>query len=191
MFYKLLQAGGKNLTGQHGLIHIYTGDGKGKTTAAIGLSIRFAGNCGNVLFTQFLKDDKSSEINILKKINNITFMASGKNFGFTRSMTPEIKELAKTHFSQYLYQALENVTLKSNNFELLVLDEIIAADNFELIPHEKLISFLKNKPKNLEVVLTGRNPSDDIISLADYVSEIKKIKHPYDKKISARAGIEY
>ena len=179
------------MVSKQGLIHIYTGEGKGKTTAAIGLSIRFAGNGGNVLFTQFLKDDKSSEINILNKIDNITFLASGKNFGFTRSMTPEIKKLAKAHFSSHLNKTIEIAVSKSKNFNLLVLDEIIAADNSGFVPHEKLISFLKNKPENLEVVLTGRSPSDDIISLADYVSEIKKIKHPYDKKIQARAGIEF
>jgi len=73
---------------------------------------------------------------------------------------------------------------------LLVLDEIIAADNAGLVEHNKLIDFLKNKPDNLEVVLTGRNPSEDLKDMADYISDIVKVKHPFDKGISARTGIE-
>ncbi len=171
-----------------GLIHIYTGTGKGKTTAATGLSIRYAGSGGKVLFTQFLKNDDSSEINILKQIENITFLPSGSYFGFTRSMTPEIKEKARIHYNS-LFEKSVNM-LVNNNYGMLILDEIIAADNADLIPHKKLINFLENKPGNLEIVLTGRNPSQDLLNIADYISDIKKIKHPFDKNITARTGIE-
>lgn len=171
-----------------GLIHIYTGTGKGKTTAAIGLSIRYAGSGGKVLFTQFLKNDDSSEINILKQIENITFLPSGSYFGFTSSMTPEIKEKARIHYSN-LFEKSVNM-LVNNNYGMIILDEIIAADNAGLIEHGRLINFLKNKPYNLEVVLTGRSPSQDLQDMADYISDIVKVKHPFDKGIPARTGIE-
>ena len=90
-----------------GLIHIYTGNGKGKTTAATGLSIRYAGSGGKVLFTQFLKNDDSSEINILKQIENITFLPSGIYFGFTHSMTSEIKEKARIHYSTLFEKSMK------------------------------------------------------------------------------------
>jgi len=171
-----------------GLIHIYTGTGKGKTTAAAGLSIRFAGSGGKVLFTQFLKNDNSSELAVLKQTGNIVFLPSNAYFGFTRSMTPEVKENASRHYNNYFTKILGEVF--SNNYGLLVLDEIIAADNAGLVEHNKLIDFLKNKPDNLEVVLTGRNPSEDLKDMADYISDIVKVKHPFDKGISARTGIE-
>lgn len=171
-----------------GLIHIYTGTGKGKTTAATGLSIRFAGSGGKVLFTQFLKNDNSSELNILRQIQNITFLPSGAYFGFTHSMEPAAKEKAFKHYSAYLRKITNEIL--NNNYGFLVLDEVIAADNNGLIPHNKLIDLLINKPEYLEVALTGRTPSPDLINMADYISDIQKVKHPFDKNIPARIGIE-
>lgn len=172
----------------NGLIHIYTGTGKGKTTAAIGLSIRFAGSGGKVLFTQFLKNDNSSELNILKQIKNITFLPSNAYFGFTHSMKTVTRKKACKHYSVYLEKITNEIL--NNNYGLLVLDEVIAADNNGLIPHNKLINLLTNKPDNLEIALTGRTPSQDLINIADYISDIQKIKHPFDKNITARIGIE-
>lgn len=171
-----------------GLIHIYTGTGKGKTTAAAGLSVRFAGSGGRVLFTQFLKNDNSSEVAVLRQIRNIVFLPSDACFGFTRSMTPEIKENARNHYNNYFTKIIGKAS--SGNYGLLVLDEIIAADNAGLIEHGRLIDFLENRPYNLEVVLTGRSPSQDLQDIADYISDIVKVKHPFDKGISARMGIE-
>lgn len=170
----------------HGLIHIYTGEGKGKTTASVGLSIRFAGHGGRVLFTQFLKDDSSSELNILCRIENITFLPSGKSFGFTFQMTPKQKELAKQHYTQYF----QTIVTMAENYGLLILDEVIAADNSGLIPHEMLTDFLTHKPEHLEVALTGRNPKKDLLALADYISCIQCQKHPFQTGIPARMGIE-
>lgn len=171
-----------------GLIHIYTGTGKGKTTAAAGLSMRFAGSGGKVLFTQFLKNDDSSELLIMKQIENIIFLPSNGYFGFTRSMTQKVRESARQHYNNYFTEILGEVSC--NNYGLLVLDEIIAADNAGLLAHDRLIGFLKNKPDNLEVVLTGRSPSEDLQDMADYISDIVKVKHPFDKGIPARTGIE-
>jgi cob(I)alamin adenosyltransferase len=171
-----------------GLIHIYTGDGKGKTTAAVGLCVRFAGSGGKVLFSQFLKDDASSEIGVLKMIPNITFLPSGKYFGFSFRMTEETKELAKEHYEQYMERVFRAVA--EGTYGLLVMDEIIAADNLHFISHSLLLDFLRNKPEELEVVLTGREPSGELVDEADYVSEICCRKHPFQRGVGARVGIE-
>jgi cob(I)alamin adenosyltransferase len=172
----------------NGLIHIYEGDGKGKTTAAIGLSIRCAGNGGKVIFTQFLKDNKSSELNILTAISHINVVSSDEFFGFYSKMSEETKERAKAVYSTLLETVIKKAS--KEDYQLLVLDEIIAAYNFKLINQTMLLEFLKNKPNHLEVVMTGRSPAVELVELADYVSRINKIKHPYDKGIKARAGIE-
>ncbi len=171
-----------------GLIHIYTGDGKGKTTAAIGLGIRFVGNGGKVLFTQFLKDNKSSELKVLQGINGISLLLCEETFGFYSRMNEDTKRRAKEVFSHYLEQVMEQS--KQDGVGLLILDEIIGAYNYKLIECEQFLDFLRNKPEGLEVVMTGRNPSNELIELADYVSEIVKRKHPFDQGIMARMGIE-
>lgn len=171
-----------------GLVHIYTGDGKGKTTAGVGLALRFAGNGGKVLYCQFLKKDDSGELAILSRLEQITFLPSGKSFGFPSQMTEAEKQAAAVHYTAYLEKILQEIS--HGSYGLLVLDEIFAADNRHFIPHEKLLSFLSQKPESLEVVLTGRNPADDFLELADYISEIKKVKHPFDVGVSARKGIE-
>lgn len=171
-----------------GLIHIYTGDGKGKTTAGVGLAIRFAGSGGRVLYTQFLKNDTSSELSILDALEPITFLPSGKSFGFTFRMSEETRQQAAAHYTAYLEQIIREVEQQS--YGLLVLDEILVADREHFIPHDRLLSFLSHKPDTLEVVMTGRNPARDLCELADYISNIKKQKHPFDQGIPARKGIE-
>jgi len=146
---------------ERGLIHIYCGDGKGKTTASIGLAVRAAGSGMNVLFVQFLKKSDTSELNILKKLPGLSVLRPSGDECWT--------------------------DVKSG---LLVLDEVIGAYNREVIDRASLVSFLREKPENLEVVMTGRNPTAELIELADYVSEIRKIKHPFDRGIRARTGIE-
>lgn len=171
-----------------GLIHIYTGDGKGKSTAAIGLTLRCAGSNHDVIYTQFLKNGKSSEINILKTIPNIKLFFAEKNFGFLFNATDEVKAEAKIVYSKLLKTVVEAAI--ETKPQLLVLDEIIATYNHDLIDKNYLLDFLKNKPENLEIVMTGREPSEELIDLGDYVSNIQKIKHPFDKGIPARIGIE-
>lgn len=171
-----------------GLIHIYEGDGKGKTTSAIGLSIRCAGSGGKVIFVQFMKDNKSSELNILNTIQGIRFLSSDIHFGFYSKMSEDTKVKAKEVYSSLLEKAIDQAV--NQDCQMLVLDEIIVAYQFKLIDQEYLLNFLKNKPEHLEVVMTGRSASEELVELADYVSYIKKVKHPYDKGISARIGIE-
>ncbi len=171
-----------------GLIHIYTGDGKGKTTTAIGLSVRFIGSGGKVLFTQFLKNNKSSELRILRKLEGISVLLCDETFGFYSRMTEETKKRAKEVYSDYLKKVIESV--KKEEVGLLIMDEIIGAYHYNLIDCNLLIDFLRSKPEELEVVMTGRSPQKELMELADYVSEIVKVKHPYDQGIQARLGIE-
>ncbi len=171
-----------------GLIHIYEGDGKGKTTAAVGLCIRCAGSGGKVLFSQFLKSDKSSELNIFKLIDRIECIHSKVDFGFYTFMTEATKEKAREAYKELLLTVTDKA--QSGDYRMLVLDEVVSADSFQLIDHAVLMNFLRNKPEHLEVVMTGRDPAEELVELADYVSYVKKIKHPYDKGIKARLGIE-
>ncbi len=170
------------------LIHIYTGDGKGKTTAAVGLSIRYAGCGGKVIFSQFLKDNKSSEFNILNKIDAIQLVLCDELFGFYSKMNDETKEKAKDVYCKYLQKIIDMAT--KQDIQMLVLDEVIDAYNYNLVDREYFLEFLRNKPDKLEVIMTGRNPEKELLELADYVSEVVKVKHPYDKGIPARVGIE-
>lgn len=171
-----------------GLIHIYTGDGKGKTTAGVGLSIRCAGNNKKVIYTQFLKDNKSSELNIIKQVENITFVPCENKLGFYTQMNEEEKLQTQEIYNNLLKKVIELAT--TTDCQLLVLDEVIIAYKFQVIDPNLLLSFLKDKPEELEVVMTGRYATEELIDLADYVSHVKKIKHPYDKGIMAREGIE-
>lgn len=171
-----------------GLIHIYTGDGKGKSTASVGLTIRCAGHGDNVTFTQFLKNDRSSELKILEGIENIHLIHAEKTFGFVWNMNEEEKKEAKEVYTKLLKAAVNDAV--ENHSRLLVLDEIIATYNHDLVDRDFLLQFLKEKPEELEVVMTGRDPQNELIDIADYVSNIQKIKHPFDKGIPARVGIE-
>ncbi|MCX7715576.1 MAG: cob(I)yrinic acid a,c-diamide adenosyltransferase [Clostridia bacterium] len=172
---------------EKGLIHIYCGNGKGKTTAAVGLAARCAGSGGDVLFFQFLKDNTSSEREILKKIDRVTLLDGLSKVKFSFAMNESEMQQAKRFYTE----KMEEIIKESEKYRLLVMDEIIAAANKGFIDEDRLVEFLKNKPYMLEVVLTGRNPSERLVDIADYVSEIKKIKHPFDKGIKARKGIEF
>lgn len=167
------------------MIHIYCGDGKGKTTAAIGLAVRMAGYNKKVLFMQFLKGSYTGELEILQKCENITVMRCDRNYGFFRSMTDSDKEnIIKCH-----NENLEYVLKNTDSFDMIVLDEIFAAYNYDLADREKVKGIVE-KYKG-ELVMTGRDPQEWFVERADYVSEIKKIKHPYDRGITAREGIEF
>lgn len=171
-----------------GLIHIYCGDGKGKTSSAIGVSIRALSNNYKVLFIQFLKDGDSSEIERLKRFNNIKIITGKGPKGFTFYMTDEDKEKVKNVHDYNLKAGIELCYKKE--VDLIILDEVIGAMNLNLLDNNLLLDFLQNKPENLEVIMTGRDPDKKLIDISNYVSEIKKIKHPFDKGIAARRGID-
>ncbi len=171
-----------------GLIHLYCGDGKGKTTAAMGLALRAAGHGKRVLVAQFLKSSPTGELAIFSQIETISVLRSEKKFPFTFQMNEaqkqEITDIHNTIFNACI-EAYE-----INACDLLIFDELISAYNYGLIDTVMVDHFFTTHHKKIELVMTGRDPSERLIDMADYVSEIKKIKHPYDRNIAARTGIE-
>lgn len=169
------------------MIHIYCGDGKGKTTAAVGLAVRMAGFGGRVLFGQFFKDGSSSEIVSLKALPNLTVRHCKTIPGRFIRLTPEQRQIVSSDYTQYLRDLLDN----SVRYDMLILDEVISACNHGTVPERLLLSFLDSLPEGIEVVLTGRNPSEALLAQADYVTEMCKRRHPFDNGIPAREGIEF
>lgn len=172
-----------------GLIHIYCGNGKGKTTAAMGLSMRCSGGGGKVMIFQFLKNNSSGERAILEVIPNITLLEGYEDTKFTYVLN-EIEKQKMKEFYQKIFQEIKQ-KVRTEEYQLLVLDEILAAVSGGFLVESEVIEFLKQKPKSLEVVLTGRNPSEAMMEIADYISCIENVKHPYDKGIAARKLIEF
>ena len=171
-----------------GLIHIYTGDGKGKTTAALGLILRASGRGLNIVLGQFLKGRETGELRTIALLPGVKMFRGKPLTKFSFQMNEQEKaEVLQSHneFIKELASYCDN-----NDIDLLVLDEVIGACGTHLLDERLLIDFLKHKPAHLEVVMTGRNPSSELLDLADYVSEICKRKHPFDKGIPAREGIE-
>lgn len=171
-----------------GLVHIYCGDGKGKTTAAVGLAVRCAGRGNKVLLVQFLKSRDSGELYSLAKLPDIEVMRGKESKKFTFQMNEEEKHALLIEHNKMFEQVLAKI--KNGGYSLLILDEVIGALNAKVFEMPKLIEFLRHKPENLEVVLTGRNPAPELVEIADYVSEMRKVKHPMDRGIMAREGIE-
>lgn len=171
-----------------GLVHIYCGNGKGKTTCAMGLCTRAAGYGYKVLIYQFMKNNKTSERKILEQVPNVTFIDGLDNEKFSFLLTPEEKEARK----EYYHAQFRNVTelAEKEGYQVLFMDELIYAIGAGLFDEAVLVEYLKHKPESLEVIMTGQNPSEAVIELADYVSEIRKIKHPFDKGQKSRMGIE-
>ncbi len=171
-----------------GLVHIYCGDGKGKTTTGMGLCTRAAGYGYKVMIYQFMKDNRTSERKVLEKVKNIHLVDGLPLEKFSFAMTPEEKAERRAFYDSQL----EKVTAMAvqEDIDVLFLDEAVYAIGLGLLDEEKLIHFLQTKPDKLEVILTGRNPSEALMEQADYISEIRKIKHPFDHKQPARDGIE-
>lgn len=170
-----------------GLIHIYCGDGKGKTTAAMGLALRCAGSGRKVLLLQFLKDGKSSEFAALAHVPNIEVIPQTRTFGFTWTLTPEERAEAAAYYAGLLEEAFR----RAGGFDLLILDEALGACTTGMVDESRLLALLDEKPEPLEIVLTGRDPSQALQDLADYVTEMKMVKHPFGRGVAAREGIEY
>ena len=171
-----------------GLIHLYCGDGKGKTTAATGLALRSAGAGRRVLFVQFFKDGSSSEVKALRSVPGVAVRICPVQHGFFRDMDDETRRRAVADFTALFEAAAAEA---AENADLLVLDEAVSACNHGMIPKDALLRFLREKPEGLEVVLTGRDPAPELLELADYVTEMRKIRHPYDRGILARKGVEF
>ena len=171
-----------------GYIHIYCGNGKGKTTTGMGLCTRAAGFGYRVLIYQFMKNNKTSERKILEQVPNITFIDGLEQEKFSFQMTPEEKEQRRQYYEQQ-FNLITQIA-REEHYDILFCDELIYTIRAGLFTESILTDYLKNKPENLEIILTGQDPSQELMTLADYVSEIRKIKHPFDQGIHARPGIE-
>ena len=172
-----------------GMIHIYTGEGKGKTTAAIGLAIRAAGSGKKVVLLQFLKGSYTSELEILNQIEQIKVMRLSKAYPFLRDMTAEDKAAMTAEQNELLQKALKMV--EDGECDVLILDEIMAAYQHHTVDKQLVHYFVEQKPYGLELVMPGRNAREYFIEKADYVTEMLKKKHPFDAGYGARKGIEY
>ena len=172
---------------ERGLVHIYCGDGKGKTTAAVGLSVRASGCGRRVVFAQFFKDGTSGECGVLQHLPGITFVRPEKSFGFFWTLSEAEKAEARDFYTAHLHRAMD----LARDADLLVLDEAMSACTTGMIQEERLLELLREKPDALEVVMTGRNPSQALMDQADYVTEMRKIKHPFDQGVPARLGVEF
>ena len=173
-----------------GLTHVYYGDGKGKTTAALGLALRAAGHGRSVVIVQFLKDWKSGELISLELLPNITVLRGKASGGvFIHQMSDEQKAETKAIHDNNLKAALEKE--RKGQCDLLVLDEAIDAYVLGVLDVELFEGLLFNKPTALELVITGHNPDARLLDCADYVTEMVKRKHPYDSGVGARRGIEF
>lgn len=175
------------------MIHLYTGNGKGKTTAAIGLCIRAVGWNLQVCFAQFMKGNDTGELHVLKCLPGVTILRSEKNFGFYSSMSESGKEELTEIHNCILDKILEFV--ESGKCQLVILDEITYPVNWGLLDMEKLKRLLKfgqqGADKEVELVLTGRSAQVFLSDMADYVTEMECICHPYEKGTGARKGIEF
>lgn len=174
---------------KHGLIHIYTGEGKGKTTAAVGLAVRALGHGMKVCYVHFNKQPERYGNNEIQSLQQL-----GANIlGFTnghQSFNPAVtKESSQNDVQNGLLSLSEYI--RNENPDLLIMDEILISVRDGVLEEDELISFIDRKPEHLELVLTGRGATDKLVERADYVSNIQKVKHPYDRKIYSRQGIEF
>jgi cob(I)alamin adenosyltransferase len=171
-----------------GLVQIFTGNGKGKTTAALGTVLRAAGHGLKISVIFFIKGHFSQgEYKTLATLPNVKVTAFGlrRFIGNNENIDPQEKVQAKAA----LAAARQDIT--SGEYDLVVLDEINYACHLGLIDLEEVIQLIKDKPSHVELILTGRNAAKQLIETADLVTEMVKIKHPFDKGIKARKGIEY
>lgn len=172
---------------KQGFVQIYTGNGKGKSTSAIGQAVRAAGFGLRTYIAQFMKEYPYNELNSLKYLSEwITIEQFGGDEFVYKKELPGAEELAKARNG--LQTAIDKML--SGEYDIIILDEAIVAIYFKLIETKELIEFIKSKPENVELILTGRYCPSELIELADLVTEMKEIKHYYQKGIMSRRGIE-
>ena len=175
---------------RQGLVIVHTGNGKGKTTAALGLAVRAWGQGLKILIMQFIKGGwKYGELKSLKKFEpEILIQQMGEGF-VKKANTADEKENHIKLAQNALVQARKEML--SGKWDMLILDEINYAVKFGLLTVEDVLDLLKDKPQEMHLVLTGREANEKIIDIADLVTEMKEIKHPYQKGIKAQQGVEF
>lgn len=170
-----------------GYLIVYTGSGKGKTTAALGLALRAAGHGLNVCIVQFIKGSwHCGEMESIRRFEGlIDLYTLGKGFTWNSKNIEDDKKAAR-----YAYIFATDAAL-SGKYSMVIMDEFTYAMNYKMIEEKEAISFFTNRPKDVHIVVTGRGASNALISMADIVTEMKEIKHPFSSGYSARKGIEF
>jgi len=165
--------------------HVYTGNGKGKTTAAIGLGMRAVGAGLKVYMVQFMKGYPYSEIEALKAVKNFTVKQFGRAEFVDKQHPAEVD-------IQHAQDALEHAVtiIRSNKYDVMILDEINVAMDYNMIDTDQVLDIMEEKPENMELILTGRYAPKEITKHADLVTEMLEIKHPYNNGMSCRHGID-
>jgi cob(I)alamin adenosyltransferase len=187
MIEKVRKTGPETKAERKGLVQIFTGDGKGKTTAALGTALRALGHGLRVFVAVFMKGEYPyGEWEALARFPNITV----KRFGFVEFTDPfNVKPEEREQAQQALKSSRE--AMLSGKYDLIILDEVNIACAWQIIGTDDVVRLIKDRPKNVELILTGRRADQELIDLADLVTECNKIKHPYDKGTLAREGIEF
>jgi len=172
---------------EKGLVQVYTGDGKGKTSAAFGLALRAVGRGLKVYIIQFIKGGFDyGELHIVDKIPSLKLAAFGRGKFITETPpSDEDSKLAREAFE------LAKKVVKSGEYDVVILDEVSVALNLKMINVDEVIDLIKNKPEHVELILTGRYAPVQIIDAADLVTEMREVKHPYAQGVPPRKGIEF
>jgi cob(I)alamin adenosyltransferase len=172
---------------EKGLVQVYTGNGKGKSSAAFGLALRAIGRGLKVYIIQFIKGGFDyGELYMVDRLPNLKLKAFGRG-KFVTEKPPGKEDIKLAEEALVLAEEV----VKSGEYDIVILDEINVALNLKLIKTERVVELIKNKPKHVELVLTGRYAPNEIIEAADLVTEMREVKHPYNKGFQARKGIEY
>ena len=170
---------------KQGYIQIYTGDGKGKTTAALGLALRAAGHGLRTYIAQFMKGQSYGELSSSRLIPEINIEQFGKDtFIHIDQESPEDIRMAKYGLEK------ASQAMLSQKYNIIILDEVIVAIHFNLLTIAQVMDFISSKPENIELILTGRRAPQELIERADLVTEMREIKHYYQQGVSVRDGIE-
>lgn len=169
---------------EKGYVHVYTGNGKGKTTAALGLSLRAVSAGKKVFFGQFVKGMEYSELKAVEFLPNFEIKQFGRGCFIYKEATEEDRQSAMEGLVE-----LEGI-VNSGKYDIVVLDELNIALYYGLLDLKKVVDIIKNKPEKVELIITGRYAKEEIIEVADLVTEMKEIKHYYTKGVQARLGIE-
>lgn len=177
------------MTRTKGLVHIYHGDGKGKTTAAFGLALRALGNGWRVGIVQFLKGSPTGEVTALEEMKNVTVRRNSQDFGFFSNMSMKDREEMTAMHNNNMQLLIEEI--KQGRYDMVILDELCAAYNQEAVERNLVKELLELAKGRIELVITGRNPHDDFMSYADYVTQMQQERHPFEKGVMARQGVEY
>lgn len=176
---------------RQGLTLIFTGNGKGKTTAAVGLTVRAAGNRMRVFFLQFIKGQwKTGEREILRGLPGVDLEVTGRGFTIERLRNPKIPLEDHAAAAAHGWQVARQI-VSDGSYDMVVLDEILGAITAGLVPLDEVVDLVRTRPAELHLVLTGRGAPPALIEVADLVSEVQPIKHPLERGIKAQRGIEF